>query len=48
MIFHEEADAVLGVAGCVDTLYRDIAKLEFFVVLWCLSDAFAVFAANNV
>lgn len=47
-VFHEEADAVLGVAWRVDALDGNVANLEGLLVLGCLGHALAVLAANDV
>lgn len=47
-ILHVVADAVLGVAGRVDSLDGNVTNLKDLLVLWGLSDALAVFAADNV
>jgi hypothetical protein len=46
-IFKEEAYAVLGMAGCVQSRHFDtIANTEGGFVRWCLCDFVAVFPPN--
>ena len=47
-ILHEEANAVLGVARCVNTLHLDVANSEALIMGGCLGNAFTVLAANDV
>lgn len=47
-ILHEVADTVLGVAGSVDALDGDIAKLESFFVGGSLGDTFAILATDDI
>lgn len=47
-ILHVVADAVLCVTRCVDSLYRDFANPEDFLVLRRLCHTLAVFAADDV
>lgn len=47
-VLHEEADAVLRVAGRVDALDADGPQLEDLIVGRCPCHALAVFAADDV
>lgn len=47
-VLHEVADAVLGVAGSVDALDGDIAKLERLLMSRSLGDTFAILATNDI
>lgn len=46
-ILGEVADAVLGVAGRVDTPNGDVAELEGLAVCWGLGDTLAVLASDD-
>lgn len=46
-VLHEPADAVLGVAGCVEGLDGDAADVEGGPVGWGLGDALALAAADD-
>jgi hypothetical protein len=46
-ILEEERDAILGVAGCVECCYFDIANAELRLVLWGGRDLGAVLATND-
>lgn len=47
-ILHKVADAVLCVAGRVNTRHLDITNLKCLLVFGCLGDAVTVFATNDV
>lgn len=46
-IFEQVADAVLGVAGCVQCLDLDVAYVECLTVCGCLGNFAAVLSAND-
>lgn len=47
-ILHEETNAILGVAGRVNTLHGDVTQLEGLAMARRLGDALAVLASDNV
>lgn len=47
-ILQIEANAVLSMAGCVDSLERDIAKLKRLTMLGGLGDAITILASDDV
>lgn len=46
-VLHEPADAVLGVAGRVQSFHRDTSELETLPVAWRLRDGLAILPPDD-
>ena len=46
-VLHVPADAVLGMAGGVESLDGDVSDIEAFAMSWGLCDSFGVLSRND-